>query len=152
MILNPCLALKHQAITPYWINKAMQVPIENIKIKKRIRKDLGDIASLAESLKKFGQINPVIITKKNILVAGERRLKAAKVLGWKTINAVIVDVSDPLERLEYEAEENFQRRDFSTKETAEAIKQINKLRNPGFFRKIFNAIISFFQRLFKTEN
>ena len=129
----------------------MQIPIDSIKIKKRIRKDPGDIESLAASLKKFGQINPIAITQKNILVAGERRIKAATLLGWKTINAVIVDVSDPLARLEYEAEENFQRQDFSSKETAEAIKQINKLRNPGFFRKILNAIISFFHRLFIKE-
>ena len=130
----------------------MQIPVADIKVKKRIRKEHGDISSLAESLKKFGQINPIVITKKNILIAGERRLKAAKMLGWKTINAVIVDASGSLAKLEFEAEENFQRLDFTPEETAEAIKKINKLRNPGFFRRILNAIISFFKRLFRMED
>ena len=129
----------------------MQVPVADIKVKKRIRKNLGDIASLAESLKKFGQINPIVITKNNVLIAGERRLQAAKILGWKTINAHIADVSGTLEKLEYEAEENLQRRDFTQEETADAIRKINKLRNPGLFQKILNVIISFFKRLFKIE-
>ena len=130
----------------------MQVLVADIKVKKRIRKDLGDIDSLAESLKKFGQINPIAITKNNVLIAGERRLQAAKILGWKSINAIIVDLNGTLEKLEYEAEENIQRRDFTPQETAEAIKKINKLRNPGFFQKILNAIISFFKRLFKIDD
>jgi ParB family chromosome partitioning protein len=130
----------------------MQVPIAEIKVKKRLRKELGDIASLAESLKKFGQINPIVITEKNILIAGERRLEAAKSLGWKTINAVVADVSGELEKLEYEAEENFQRLDFTPEETAEAVKKIQHLRNPNFFKKILNAIIRFFKRLFRISD
>ena len=129
----------------------MQVPIDDIKVRKRIRKDLGNISSLAESLKKFGQINPVVITKKNVLLAGQRRLEAAKSLGWKTIAAVIVDVSGPLEKLEYEVEENIQRREFSPREEADAANRLNRLRNPGFFRRIFNAIVSFFRRLLKID-
>lgn len=126
----------------------MQVPITEIKVKKRIRRDLGDIASLAESFKKYGQINPIVITKKNILIAGERRLEAAKYLGWKTINAMVADVSGSLAKLEYEVEENIQRKEFSLQETAEASKKLYRLRNPGFFRRIINAIVSFIKRLF----
>jgi ParB family chromosome partitioning protein len=129
----------------------MQVPIEDIKVKKRLRKELGDIASLAESLKKFGQINPIVITQKNVLIAGERRLEAAKSLGWKNINAVIADVSGDLEKLEYEAEENFQRLDFTPEETAEAVNKIQRLQNPNFFKKIWNTIIGFFKRLFRID-
>ncbi|MDR0312848.1 MAG: ParB N-terminal domain-containing protein [Treponema sp.] len=130
----------------------MQVLITNIKVKKRIRKELGDISSLAESLKKYGQINPIVITKKNVLIAGERRLEAAKSLGWKTINAVVADVSGSLEKLEYEAEENFQRLAFTPEETADAVKKIQHLRNPGFFKRILNAIIDFFKRLFRIAD
>jgi ParB family chromosome partitioning protein len=126
-----------------------QVQISEIKVKSRIRKSLGDITSLAASLKQYGQINPIVITKKNILVAGERRLEAAKSLGWKTINAEVVDIADPLERLEYEAEENNQRMDFTPEEIAKASKKIYKLKNPNFFRRIWNAITALFKRLFK---
>ena len=130
----------------------MQVLIEDIIIKKRLRKDLGDISSLAISIKKFGQINPVIINKSNVLIAGERRLAAVKTLGWKTINAVIVDVLDPLELLEYEIEENVQRRDFSPEETAEATQRLYQLKNPSFFQKIWKAISTFFRRIFKRDD
>jgi ParB family chromosome partitioning protein len=129
----------------------MQVPIEDIKVKRRIRRDLGDIPALAESLKRYGQISPVAITPSNILIAGERRLEAAKLLGWRTINAAIVDLPESVSQLEYEAEENFQRRDFTPPEAEDAARRINRVRNPGFFRRILNRIIRFFKRLFKSR-
>ncbi|MDR0476304.1 MAG: ParB N-terminal domain-containing protein [Treponema sp.] len=129
----------------------MQVPIKDIKVKRRVRKDLGDIASLAESLRVFGQINPIVITNKNILVAGERRLEAAKSLGWKTVNTVINEFPDALSRLEYEVEENTQRRDLSHEEIEEAARRIYRLKNPSFFRRFFQAIINFFKRIFGLD-
>jgi len=130
----------------------MQVTISDIKVKTRIRKDLGDIESLAGSLKKYGQITPIVITKKNVLIAGQRRLEAAKSLGWKTINAIIADVSGPLSKLEYEVEENLQRKAFSAQEETAAKNKLYRLRNPGFFRRILNAIINFFKRLFRIDD
>ncbi|GHV95502.1 chromosome partitioning protein ParB [Spirochaetia bacterium] len=130
----------------------MQIPIEDIIVKKRIRKDMGDIESLAESLKRYGQISPIVISKKNMLIAGGRRLEAAKSLGWRTINAVISESAGELERLELEVEENVQRRDFNMEEVADATRKIYRLQNPGFFRRILNAIISLIKKLFKIED
>jgi ParB family chromosome partitioning protein len=130
----------------------MQIPIKDIIVKKRIRRELGDIEALAESLKKFGQINPIVINKKKVLIAGARRLEAAKSLGWKTINAVTVAVNGKLDTLEYEVEENLQRRDFDPEELAEAARKIYRLQNPGFFRCIWNRIVRFFRRLFRIED
>ena len=127
----------------------MLIPIGDIKVKKRIRKETGDISALAESLKRFGQINPIVITKNNILVAGERRLEAARSLGWRTINAVVADIPDEVTKLEYELEENIQRRDFSREEEEDAVKKIIKLKNPCLFKRIINAIKRFFKRIFK---
>ena len=118
----------------------MLVEIKDIKVKKRIRKNLGDVGAMAESLKRFGQICPIIITKENVLVAGERRLEAARSLGWSSINAIVADISDDIARLEYELEENVQRRDFSIEEEEEAAKRIANLRNPSLFRRIINAL------------
>jgi ParB family chromosome partitioning protein len=130
----------------------MQVPIKDIVVKKRIRKEMGDIETLAESLKCHGQISPILITKKNILIAGGRRLEAAKSLGWRTINAVILEDSSEISRLELEIEENTQRRDFTMEELAEATQKLYRMRNPGFFGRIFNAVVRFFKWLFKIEN
>ena len=130
----------------------MQVPIDEIIVKKRIRRSPADLESLTESLKRYGQINPIMINKKNLLIAGERRLEAAKRLGWRTINTVISDSNTELARLELEVEENIQRKDFTMEEIALATKKLYQLRNPSFFRRILNAIIKFFKRLFGIED
>ena len=130
----------------------MQIPVKDIIVKKRIRKDMGDIDSLTESLKRYGQISPIVISKKNILIAGGRRLEAARRLGWRTINAIISDSTNELKRLELEVEENTQRHDFSMEELAEATKKLYTLKNPGFFRRIWNAIVRFFKKLFRIED
>jgi ParB family chromosome partitioning protein len=130
----------------------MQVPIEDIIVKKRIRKDMGNIPALAESMRRLGQISPISITKKNHLVAGARRLEAAKLLGWRTINAIIVDLPNDVVKLEYEIEENMHRQDFSAEEIVFANQKLGKLRNPSFMHRIWNSIIRFFKWLFRIED
>jgi ParB family chromosome partitioning protein len=129
----------------------MQIPVENIVVKKRIRRDLGDINSLAASMKQYGQIEPIVINKKNVLIAGGRRLEAAKLLGWRTISVIITDTPGALANLEIEIEENTQRRDLSLEEIAEATQRIYRMKNPGFFRRLWDAILRFFRKLFRIE-
>ena len=129
----------------------MQVPIDDIVVKKRIRKDMGDMASLAGSMKKYGLISPIVLTKNNVLIAGGRRLEAARSLGWRTINAVIAQPPAGVSNVELETEENFQRRDFSPGERDLALSLLNRLHNPGPLRRIWNALVRFFKWLFKVE-
>ena len=68
------------------------VPISEIKVKNRVRKDLGDIESLVRSIQENGLLQPVVISSDNVLIAGERRLTAMKRLGWKEILAVVKDI------------------------------------------------------------
>jgi ParB family chromosome partitioning protein len=112
----------------------MQIPVEEIVIKRRIRQDLGDISKLMESLKAYALMNPILINSSRELIAGRRRLEAAKRLGWK--------------KLEMEIDENLLRRNLSAVELAEGMSRLEKLKNPGFFRKILNAISRFFRRVF----
>ena len=72
----------------------MLIQIKDIKIKKRVRKDLGDLSALKESLKLYGLMNPITLNKNYELIAGERRLQAATQLGWTTINANVIDIED----------------------------------------------------------
>ncbi len=127
----------------------MQIDIDDIVVKKRIRKDLGDLALLMDSLKRYGLMHPILINKKNVLIAGGRRLQAAKELGWKKIEVQVIDAHDELSRLEFEIEENIQRREFSEAETDAAYARLYTLRNPGFFRRLWNRIRLFFKRLFR---
>ena len=129
----------------------MLVDINQIQVSKRIRKDVGDLSPLMDSLKRYGLLNPITITKDYKLIAGQRRLESARQLGWTTIDAVVVDINNPVTRLEIELEENTQRSNFTELELLEGYKQLEKLRNPGFFRRIWNAIKAFFKKLFKKD-
>lgn len=123
----------------------MLIPIKDIKIKRRVRKDLGDLSALKESLKLYGLMNPITLNKKYELIAGERRLQAAKQLGWTTINANIIDNLSEIEQLEMELEENNQRKEFTDAELMEGYKRLERLKNPNFFYRIF----LFFKRQFE---
>lgn len=129
----------------------MQLPIEDIKIKKRIRKDLGDLTSLIDSLRSHGLMNPVVITKNNELIAGHRRIASAKVLGWKSIEVMVLDKISELEKLELEIEENVVRKDFSGDELEDAMARLEALKNPGILKRILNAIIRMINSLFGLE-
>lgn len=69
------------------------VPVSEIKIGARLRKEHGDIDSLEKSITNFGLLQPIIVTQDIWLVAGERRFRAIKNLGWKTIPAIILPVN-----------------------------------------------------------
>ena len=129
----------------------MQLPIEDIKIKKRIRKDLGDLTSLIDSLRSHGLMNPVVITKNNELIAGHRRIASAKVLGWKSIEVMVLDKISELEKIELEIEENVVRKDFSGDELEDAMARLEALKNPGILKRILNAIIRMINSLFGLE-
>jgi ParB family chromosome partitioning protein len=126
----------------------MQILIEDIKVKNRIRKDMGDMNALAESMKRFGQISPILISKDNVLIAGGRRLEAAKTLGWHTINAVIAEIPDTVTLLDFEVEENVQRREFSSEEITEATAKLKRQRHPNVFLMIWKFLARFFKWIF----
>ena len=119
----------------------MLIALDSITFKHRIRRDLGDIEGLMESLKKHGQLTPIIVTRNNELIAGFRRLQAAKRLGWKSIEAVILDRASQQKKLEIEIEENVQRQDLSAEELAEGLMRLQKLRQPGLFTRIWNFMV-----------
>ena len=75
-------------------------PIERIQIGARHRRDFGDIDALAASIGELGLLHPVVVTPDGRLIAGERRLRAAELLGWQTIPVTVVDL-DAVVRGEY---------------------------------------------------
>ena len=129
----------------------MKVLIKDIEIKKRVRKDLGDLHMLKESLNRYGLMNPITINSQYELVAGHRRLEAAKSLGWSTIDAIMVETKDKLLLLELELEENNQRKPFTDDELYEGYKALEKLRNPSFFAKLLGKIKSLFEKAFDKK-
>lgn len=125
----------------------MLVQVKDVIVKKRIRKELQDIQALKESMSRYGLMNPITINSNNELIAGHRRLEAAKELGWNSISAVVIDPKNEILELEMELEENIQRSPFTKDELIEGYERLEKLRHPGFFRRIWNFIVNFFKRL-----
>jgi len=72
-----------------------------------------------------GLLNSVVIDEDNRLIAGYRRLSACRNLGWKEIEANVIEFgSDELKMLDAEVDENLFRKDF----TLEEIESIEKRR------------------------
>ena len=85
--------------------------------------DKDKLAELAGSIKKHGIIQPLIVRKKGInyeLVAGERRLRAAKLAHLKKV-PVLVREYDETQMRELALVENIQRHDLNPLEEAKAI-------------------------------
>ena len=97
-----------------------KVPIASIIINDRLRKNIGDISSLAANIKELGLLSPIIINQDNKLLAGERRLTACKSLGWTEIPAIIKEVNDAEQELLIEIAENVNRESFTREELINA--------------------------------
>jgi len=95
------------------------VDIDKIIVKERIRKDFGDIQELADDIQQNGLINPPVVNKEYELLAGERRLRACKSLGWKQIEIRMMDTRDINHDFDVEVSENENRKDFTRTEREE---------------------------------
>ncbi len=81
---------------------------------------------LAESIKQHGIIQPLIVTKKGNnyeLIAGERRLRSAKLIGLKEVPVIVREEKDQ-KKLEIALIENLQREDLNPLETARAYQRL----------------------------
>ncbi len=81
---------------------------------------------LAESIKEHGIISPLIVTKKGSdyeLIAGERRLRSAKLIGLKEVPVIVREERDQ-KKLEIALIENLQREDLNPLETARAYQRL----------------------------
>ncbi|MFT5874509.1 MAG: ParB family chromosome partitioning protein [Clostridium sp.] len=88
--------------------------------------DPEKISELAQSIKEHGVIQPIIVNKQEdiyIVVAGERRFRAAKSIGLAEIPAIIMNI-DNREVLEISLIENIQREDLNPIEEAIAYKKL----------------------------
>lgn len=94
--------------------------VKEIRIGDRDREP-GDVSDLMESMTEVGLLHPVVVTPDNLLVAGGRRLAAAKRLGWTEVDVtVIATLADANLALRAEKDENTCRRDLSPVEAERA--------------------------------
>ncbi len=97
--------------------KPVRIPIRSIKVPPR-KRSLGDVSRLAESIGELGLLHPITLTPERRLVAGLHRLEACKALGWKVIDAVILD-TDAMRTELVEIDENLARCDLTVLERGE---------------------------------
>jgi hypothetical protein len=95
--------------------------IDTIKVGQRHRHDLGDIESLAASIKAVGLLHPPVVTPDRKLIAGKRRLAACKHLGWESVPVTVADL-DHIVRGEFA--ENAHRKDFLPSEIASIMREL----------------------------
>jgi N6-adenosine-specific RNA methylase IME4 len=84
-----------------------------IRVGERTRRDLGDIAALAASIREHGLLHPIVITPNGELIAGERRFEAFRLLGRSEIPARVLDLKHLVSG---EQAENIDRKDFTPEE------------------------------------
>lgn len=89
--------------------------------------DEGALNELADSIRIHGVIQPIVVNDsqdgKYLIIAGERRYRAAKIAGLDTIPAVVKNYT-PKQIKEISIIENLQREDLNAIEAARAIKQL----------------------------
>jgi ParB family transcriptional regulator, chromosome partitioning protein len=106
---------------PLHIIKPAQV---QTRIYASLSQQQESIDELSRSIKKHGLLQPIIVRPINRgfeIVAGHRRFQACKILRWKTIPAMVKDVSDK-DAFEIQLVENIQRRTLDPIEEAQAFK------------------------------
>lgn len=117
-----------------------EVPVGEILIpEERVRRTVPDpaLTALADSLSRHGMIEPIIVRQENtgplqpdgtcrpvrILVAGERRLRAAKICGWATVPCICIEATQT-EAAVIAIIENLHREDLNMFEEALAIRSL----------------------------
>lgn len=103
----------------------MEMKTEEIKVKSNPRKDFGNMTELVESIRQHGIIEPLIVNKEGELIAGERRLKAAKSLGIEKVPVRIMEPGEA-ETEEIKIIENIQRKDLTPVEEGTAFERYVK--------------------------
>lgn len=109
--------------------KLISIPINKVvpnPAQPRKRFSSNEICSLADSISQNGVIQPIVVHKaygEFVLIAGERRLRAARVAGLRVIPAIITECSDK-ESATLALIENLQRQDLSIFEEINAINSL----------------------------
>ena len=110
-------------------SKIFQIPVDAIEVNPmQPRKTFGheDLEELIESIKVYGIIQPIIATKVEggyQLIAGERRLRAARIIGLETVPAIVRQAEEQ-EKLELAIIENVQRKSLNPIEKAVAYQRL----------------------------
>ncbi len=127
-------------MSQFYNNAIFWVEVDKIKpnpFQPRKEFDEGKLGDLARSIRQYGVIQPLTVTRKEVekpgggivteyeLVAGERRLRASKIAGVASVPVLIRDVDDDDKtKLELAIVENLQREDLNAIDRAQAFAKL----------------------------
>lgn len=124
-------ALISKADAVYNKESVQKIPLDKIipnRLQPRQNFDENSISELAQSIKENGLAQPIIVTKidsdKYEIVAGERRFRACRMLGWTEIDAIVKNELTDDKKLKIALIENIQREDLNPVEKAYAYKKL----------------------------
>lgn len=112
----------------------VEIPLKDIRpnpYQPRKHFEESSLLELGESIKNDGLIQPIIVTEDvdgYVLIAGERRLRASKLVKLKTIRAIVLN-SDEQKMRQFALIENIQRDELNSIELAHAYGELIKLHN-----------------------
>ncbi|WP_394357052.1 ParB/RepB/Spo0J family partition protein [Sulfurimonas gotlandica] len=113
-------------------DEVMELPLKDIRpnpYQPRKQFDENSLLELGESIKNDGLLQPIIVTQDfdgYVLIAGERRLRASKLVKLKTIRAILIH-SDENKMRQFALIENIQRDELNAIELAEAYSELIKM-------------------------
>jgi len=123
LLSGPTLEARTKSGSPYRELEIDEIDFDPEQPRKEF--DAEKLAELASSIKEHGLINPIMVRLlpggSYRLVAGERRLRAFRLLGRKSIPAIVDQDEEGKELLSKQLVENLQRADLSPLEKSEAI-------------------------------
>lgn len=132
-----------------------QLPLDEVEPDlQQPRHDLGDLSGLAESIREYGVLQPIVVdqteTGRFRILAGHRRYAAAKEAGLSTVPAIVRSIAEH-QRLKVQIAENVRRKDLDPFEEAWVYKRLESefgykqediAREVGKPRSVINEILA----------
>ncbi len=128
--LIPDSAFGDEELTKRERTDVRMVPLDEIQPNPEQPREVfkaEDIASLSASIERHGILAPLVVRRDNgryVLIAGERRLRAATMAGLSEVPVLLKDVADPKDQLEMALVENLQRADLDPIEAAKGYQRL----------------------------
>lgn len=120
------------------LESQIKLKLKDINIGDRYRSNMGDIENLALSIDVNGLVYPIIVSLGEAgrydLIEGERRIAAVKLLGWTSIDCILMDKLSRLRKKELEIIMCVQRKQLDFAEEARAVRDLVEQRRAEAMR------------------
>lgn len=117
-------------------SEIVKIKLSSITVGERIRTQVSGLEDLTQSLKNHGLLQPIIVDEKMNLIAGHRRVLAAKELNWDKINAIIVKNKKIRDKVGIEIDENKERVNFTEPELEKGAQILRDLEKKSIWERL----------------